>query len=159
MTLRVGIGADTHRLVAGRKLILGGVEIPFKKGLLGHSDADVLVHAIMDAMLGAMGEGDIGYYFPNLDEQYKDASSLTMLSEVGAMMARQRYELLNLDSVLMAEKPKIFPYRQQMTTNIAEAIGVSPEQVHVKATTTEGLGAIGRGEGVTAYAVVMLQRD
>jgi 2-C-methyl-D-erythritol 2,4-cyclodiphosphate synthase len=158
MTLRVGIGADTHRLVAGRKLVLGGVEIPNEKGLLGHSDADCLVHAVMDALLGAMGEGDIGYHFPNLDEQYKDASSLTMLAEVGAMMARQRYELVNLDSVVMMERPKLSPHREQMRINIAGALGVSPDQVYVKATTTEGLDAVGRGEGATAYAVVLLER-
>ena len=156
--MRIGLGVDTHRMVEGRGLILGGVDIPFERGLLGHSDADCLIHAIMDALLGAMGEGDIGHHFPDIDERYRDASSLEMLEEVGAMMARKRYALVNLDAVVMMERPKIAPYREEMRCNLASALGVDIDQVHLKATTTEGLDAVGSGDGVTAHAVALLER-
>lgn len=159
MTLRIGLGVDTHPLVEGRRLVLGGVEIPFERGLIGHSDADCLVHAVMDAILGALGEGDIGEYFPDLDERYRDASSIGMLMEVGSMIARQRYSLVNVDAVILAERPRLAVYRDQMCANIAGALAVEADQVHVKATTTEGLDAVGRGEGITCHAVVLLERS
>lgn len=147
-----------HRFTKGRPLILGGVDIPHPMGLFGHSDADCLVHAIMDALLGAMGEGDIGAHFPDLDERYRGASSLEMLEEVGAIMARKRFSLVNLDAVVMIEEPKLAPYRDEMRQHIANALGVNVDQVHVKATTTEELDAVGRGEGVMAHAVALLER-
>lgn len=158
MTLRIGLGVDMHRFVEGRPLILGGVRIPHDKGLAGHSDADCLTHAVMDALLGAMGQGDIGHHFPDLDSQWEGASSLRMLEEVGAMMARQRYVLLNVDSVVVMQRPKLAPYRDEMRQGLAGALGVGPGQVHVKATTTEGLDAAGREEGVMAHAVALLDR-
>lgn len=158
VTMRVGLGVDMHRFVQGRPLILGGVDIPHPLGLLGHSDADCLVHAVMDAILGAMGEGDIGAHFPDLDERYRGASSLEMLEEVGAMMARKRFSLVNLDAVVMIERPKMAPYRDEMRQHMANALGVDVAQVHVKATTTEELDAVGRGEGVMAHAVALLER-
>lgn len=158
MTFRIGLGVDMHRFEKGRRFILGGVDIPFEKGLLGHSDADCLVHAIMDALLGAMGEGDIGLHFPNLDEQYRDASSLEMLEEVGAMMARKRYELVNLDVVVMLQEPKISRYRDEMQVNVAQALGADAGQIHVKSTTTEGLDSVGEGAGCMAQAVALLSR-
>jgi 2-C-methyl-D-erythritol 2,4-cyclodiphosphate synthase len=156
--MRIGLGVDMHRFAEGRPLILGGVDIPHPLGLLGHSDADCLVHAVMDALLGAMGEGDIGAHFPDLDERYRGASSLEMLEEVGAIMARKRFSLVNLDAVVMIERPKLAPYRDEMRQHMANALGVDVEQVHLKATTTEELDAVGRGEGVMAHAVALLER-
>lgn len=158
MTLRIGLGVDMHPFADGRPFVLGGVSLPSERGLMGHSDADVLTHAIMDALLGAMGEGDIGEHFPDLDSRWMGASSLLMLEEVGAMMARQRYSVVNLDTVVLLEEPKIAPYRAEMAANIARALGVAVGQVHVKATTMEGLDAVGRKEGVMAHAVALLER-
>lgn len=158
MAFRIGLGVDMHRFAQGRPLILGGVDIPHPLGLLGHSDADCLVHAVMDAILGAMGEGDIGAHFPDLDERFRGASSLEMLEEVGGMMARTRFSLVNVDAVVMIERPKLAPYREEMRQHMANALGVDVEQVHVKATTTEELDAVGRGEGVMVHAVALLER-
>jgi 2-C-methyl-D-erythritol 2,4-cyclodiphosphate synthase len=157
--MRIGIGYDIHRLVAGRKLVLGGIEIPFRKGLLGHSDADVLLHAIMDAMLGACVLGDIGQHFPNTDKKYRNISSLLLLKKVIAMIKKERYAVLNIDATLVLEKPKLKDYFPRISATIARTIGLGPKKVSVKATTNEGLGAIGRGEGVAAYAVVLLKKN
>lgn len=156
--MRIGMGYDVHRLVEGRKLILGGVEIPFEKGLLGHSDADVLIHALMDAILGAMAMRDIGYHFPDNDEAYRGISSLVLLARVKAMMDDTGYELSNADITLMAERPKVAPYIEAMTRSIARTLKVSPDAIGIKATTTEGLGFVGRGEGMAAQAVVLLEK-
>lgn len=155
--MRVGIGYDVHRLAAGRKLILGGVEIPAAKGLVGHSDADVLVHAIMDAMLGACALGDIGQHFPNIDKKYKNISSLLLLKKVASLIRKKKYILVNVDATLILEKPKLKGYFPKMSGEIASTIGVAKNRVSVKATTNEGLGSIGRGEGVAAYAVVLME--
>ncbi|WP_026478126.1 2-C-methyl-D-erythritol 2,4-cyclodiphosphate synthase [Alkaliphilus transvaalensis] len=153
---RVGMGYDVHRLVEGRKLILGGVEIPYDKGLLGHSDADVLLHAIKDALLGAAALGDIGKHFPDTDEKYKDVDSLKLLEVVVAMLEDKGYRINNLDATIIAEKPKMAPYIEQMRENIAEAMKVAVEDVNVKATTTEGLGFTGKGKGIAAEAIVSI---
>ena len=155
--MRVGIGYDVHKLVENRPLILGGVKIPFDRGLLGHSDADVLVHAIMDAILGALGMGDIGRHFPDTDEKFKDISSISLLEQVGDMMKKAGYSVGNIDSVIMAEKPKMAPYLENMKTNISKALGIEPSMVNIKATTTEGLGFVGTGQGIAAKAVVLLK--
>lgn len=155
---RIGNGYDVHRLVEGRKLILGGVEIPHTLGLDGHSDADALVHAISDALLGAIGCGDIGKYFPDTDPKWKGVSSLTLLKQVGAMCEEQGFGITNIDSIIAAQKPKIAPYIEAMKQNIANALGIEPIQVNVKATTTETLGFVGREEGMAAYAVALLQQ-
>ncbi|MDA8212877.1 MAG: 2-C-methyl-D-erythritol 2,4-cyclodiphosphate synthase [Clostridia bacterium] len=152
--MRVGIGYDVHRLVEGRELILGGVEVPYHLGLLGHSDADVLLHAIKDALLGAVGAGDIGKHFPDSDPSYKGISSLVLLERVRDIIADKGYALNNLDAVIVAQKPKLAPYIPGMVSNIARVMGVEEGQVNVKATTTEGLGFTGTGEGIAAYAVV-----
>lgn len=153
---RVGMGYDVHRLVEGRKLILGGVEIPYDKGLLGHSDADVLLHAIKDALLGAAALGDIGKHFPDTDEKYKDVDSLKLLEVVVAMLEDKGYRINNVDATIIAEKPKMAPYIEQMRENIAEAMKVAVEDVNVKATTTEGLGFTGKGKGIAAEAIVSI---
>lgn len=153
---RVGLGYDVHQLAEGRKLILGGVEIEHTRGLLGHSDADVLVHAIMDAMLGALALGDIGKWFPDTDEKYKGADSMTLLSEVGAMIAEKGYEIGNIDSIIVAQAPKCAPHIDAMRQNIAETLGLELDQVSVKATTEEKLGFTGRKEGIAAKAIVLL---
>ncbi|WP_031517285.1 2-C-methyl-D-erythritol 2,4-cyclodiphosphate synthase [Desulfofalx alkaliphila] len=150
--MRVGIGYDVHRLVEGRPLIIGGVKIPFQLGLAGHSDADVLVHAVMDALLGAAGLGDIGRHFPDSDEKYKGASSLLLLMEVKEKLRQKGYRVNNLDAVLVAQAPKLAPHISAMQSNIAAALEVPPDMVNVKATTTEHLGFVGRGEGIGAYA-------
>jgi 2-C-methyl-D-erythritol 2,4-cyclodiphosphate synthase len=155
--MRVGIGYDVHPLVAERPLILGGVTIPFEKGLDGYSDADVLVHAIMDSLLGAAGLKDIGHQFPGGDPQYKDASSIRMLEQVGRMVASQGYVIKNVDSVLIAQDPKIAPYIDEMRNNLSRALRIDAGQVMVKATTTDGLGFTGKGEGMAAYAVCLLE--
>lgn len=153
---RVGIGYDIHPLVKGRKLILGGVHIPFERGLLGHSDADVLLHAICDALLGAAALGDIGKHFPNTSRKYKNISSLTLLRHVGTLLKRERFEILNVDSTIILERPKVLPYSGRMVLAISRALGMKSHQVSVKATTQEGLGFIGRGEGCAALAVASI---
>jgi len=153
---KVGIGYDAHRFVEKRKLILGGVEIPFEKGLLGHSDADVLIHAIIDAILGAMGENDIGRLFPDTDMKYKDISSIILLKEVSKLLENKGMSIINIDTTIVAQKPKISPYTDEMKTNIAKALNIEKTQVNIKGKTTEGLGFEGREEGVSAYAIVLL---
>jgi 2-C-methyl-D-erythritol 2,4-cyclodiphosphate synthase len=154
--MRVGFGYDVHRLAEDRKLILGGVTIPFEKGLLGHSDADVLLHGIMDALLGAAGMGDIGQHFPDSDPAYEGADSMQLLQKVGSMVSEKGYLIENIDATVIAQAPKIGPYREQMREGIAKALGITPGQVNVKATTEEGLGFTGKGEGISACAVCML---
>lgn len=154
--MRLGIGYDVHPLVAGRPLVLGGVEIPFERGLAGYSDADVLLHAVMDALLGAAGAGDVGRHFPDSDPQYKGVSSLFLLARVAQILAGQGLAVGNIDSVVVAQAPRLVPYIPQMELNIAGALGVAPGQVNVKATTTEWLGFTGRGEGIAAYAISCL---
>lgn len=157
-SLRIGHGYDVHRLVEGRRLILGGVEIPWEKGLLGHSDADVLTHAVMDALAGAARLGDIGKLFPDTDPAYAGISSLKLLAEVGKRLNEKRYAVVNVDVVLLAQAPKVGPYRQQMAENLAAALGIDVEQMNVKATTEEGLGFTGDGSGMAAHAVVLLEK-
>lgn len=154
--MRIGQGYDVHRLVEGRKLIIGGVDIPYEKGLLGHSDADVLLHAVMDALLGAAALGDIGQHFPDSDERYKGISSIALLKEVGKILQENGYMIENIDSTVIAQRPKLLPYRPQMAENIAAALGIEKEQVSVKATTEEGLGFTGSGEGISAQAIALL---
>jgi len=155
--MRIGHGYDVHRLVAGRRLILGGVDIPFETGLLGHSDADVLLHAICDAILGAIGEGDIGRHFPDTDPAFKGASSLLLLGKVMALADSRGYRTGNVDATIVAQRPKLAPYVLQMRENIAAALGCDATRVNVKATTTEELGFAGRQEGIAAYSVVLLE--
>jgi 2-C-methyl-D-erythritol 2,4-cyclodiphosphate synthase len=154
--MRIGHGYDVHRLVAGRKLIMGGVDIPWDLGLLGHSDADVLLHAIADAILGAIGEGDIGKHFPDTDAAYKGADSLKLLSHVMRLAESRGYLLGNLDATIIAQQPKMAPHISTMRDNIATVLNAAIEQVNVKATTEEGLGFSGRGEGISAHAVVLM---
>ncbi len=154
--MRVGIGFDVHRLVPGRDLILGGVKIPYEKGLLGHSDADVLLHAIMDALLGASGERDIGYHFPDNDMKYKGISSLTLLETVYNKIKDKGYKLNNLDSIIVAERPKVSSFIEEMRENISNIMMVEHDRINIKATTTETLGFTGRGEGIAAYCTVSL---
>jgi len=155
--MRIGIGYDVHRLVENRPLIVGGAKIPFDRGLLGHSDADVLVHAIMDGILGALGMGDIGRHFPDSSDQYKDISSISLLSRVGDMVGESSYRIVNIDSIIMAESPKMAPYLEDMKANISNALGIEPSMVNIKATTTEGLGFVGSGQGIAAKAVALLE--
>ena len=157
--LRIGHGYDVHRLAEGRKLILGGVEVSWDRGLLGHSDADVLVHAVMDALTGASRLGDIGKLFPDTDPAYAGISSLKLLAEVGRLLAEQGFAVVNIDATLLAQAPKIAPYRARMAENIAMALGIEPERVNVKATTEEGLGFTGDGSGMAAHAVVLLEQS
>ena len=154
--MRIGHGYDVHRLVEGRRLILGGVDIPYEKGLLGHSDADVLVHAVMDALLGAMGAPDIGQLFPDKDPAYKGANSMVLLARVAELMREKGYALGNLDATVLAQSPKLAPHIPQMKENIARVLNVSLEQVNVKATTEEHLGFTGSGDGMAAHAVCLL---
>ena len=154
--MRIGHGYDVHRLTEGRKLILGGVDIPYEKGLLGHSDADVLVHAVMDALLGAMGAPDIGQLFPDKDPAYKGADSMVLLARVATIMKERGYVLGNLDATILAQAPKLAPYIPAMRENMARVLEVSLEQVNVKATTEEHLGFTGSGEGMAAHAVCLL---
>ena len=156
--MRIGFGYDVHRLVEGRKLVLGGVEIPFEKGLEGHSDADVLLHAICDGLLGALGEGDIGRHFPNTDPRLKDISSLKILQAVALKMAQHNFEVENIDSTVVAERPRIGPYVPKMEEKIAQTLNLSFGRVNVKATTSEGLGFTGEGRGIAAYAVVLIKQ-
>ena len=157
--MRIGHGYDVHRLVEGRKLILGGAEIPWEKGLLGHSDADVLVHAVMDSLLGAAGLGDIGGHFPDTDPAYAGADSLEMLSHVVALLAEQGFSVGNVDATVLAQRPKLAPYIPQMKEGLARAMGIDPSQVNVKATTEEGLGFTGSGEGMAAHAVCLIGKE
>ena len=156
--MRIGHGYDVHRLVEGRDLILGGVRIPHEKGLLGHSDADVLTHAVMDALSGAARLGDIGKLFPDTDPAYKGISSLKLLGEVARLLKEQGWSVVNIDATLIAQAPKVAPYRQTMVENIAGVLGVTAEQVNVKATTEEKLGFTGDGSGMAAHAVVLLEK-
>jgi 2-C-methyl-D-erythritol 2,4-cyclodiphosphate synthase len=159
MNIRVGNGLDVHALVSGRNLVLGGVTIPFERGLKGHSDADALLHAICDAVLGALGEGDIGAHFPDTDPRYKDADSRILLRTIWQHAVAEGYSLGNIDATIVAEAPRLAPYIRQMTANIASDLGAGIEQVNVKATTTEGLGFAGRGEGIAALATVLLVKN
>ncbi|MBI4782751.1 MAG: 2-C-methyl-D-erythritol 2,4-cyclodiphosphate synthase [Oscillatoriophycideae cyanobacterium NC_groundwater_1537_Pr4_S-0.65um_50_18] len=156
MDFRIGNGYDIHRLVGDRPLILGGVHIPHELGLLGHSDADALTHAIMDAMLGALSLGDIGHYFPPTDPQWKGADSLELLQQVNALIHQKNWRIGNLDTVIVAERPKIKPHIQAMRDRLAATLGLAPDQIGIKATTNEKLDAVGREEGIAAYAVVLL---
>ena len=155
-TMRVGMGYDVHKLVEGRKLILGGVEIEHTLGLLGHSDADVLVHAIMDALLGAAALGDIGKHFPDTDPVYKGISSMRLLEHVKNLLEEQGYIVENIDATVIAQKPKLRPFIEQMEQNVADTLGISREQINIKATTEEGLGFSGREEGIAAQAICLL---
>jgi 2-C-methyl-D-erythritol 2,4-cyclodiphosphate synthase len=155
--MRVGMGYDVHKLVEGRKLILGGVDIPYEKGLLGHSDADVLLHAIMDSLLGAAALGDIGKHFPDTDEKYKGADSMQLLKEVGSLIDKENMLVGNIDATVIAQRPKLAPYIETMRENIAECLGLDKGQVNVKATTEEGLGFTGEGSGISAQAVCLLE--
>lgn len=154
--MRIGQGYDVHKLVEGRDLILGGVTVPYEKGLLGHSDADVLVHAVMDALLGAAALGDIGQHFPDTDPKYKGISSIALLKEVGALLEKEGYIIENIDATIIAQRPKLAAYRPQMAKNIAEALHLEVNQVSVKATTEEGLGFTGSGEGISTQAITLL---
>lgn len=154
--MRIGMGYDVHRLVEGRELILGGVTIPYKKGLLGHSDADVLLHAVMDALLGAAALGDIGKHFPDTDSAYKGISSLELLKKVGEMLEEHSFLIENIDATIIAQAPKMRPYIDTMRENIAHTLGITPEQVNVKATTEEGLGFTGTEEGMASQAICLL---
>lgn len=154
--MRVGMGYDVHKLVEDRDLILGGVRIPYEKGLLGHSDADVLLHAIMDALLGAAALGDIGKHFPDTNDKYKGASSVELLKHVGRLLEEECYIIENIDATIIAQKPKMRGYIEEMEKNIADVLGLEKNQVNVKATTEEGLGFTGSGEGISAQAVCML---
>ena len=156
---RTGHGYDVHKLVENRDLILGGVNIPHEKGLLGHSDADVLLHAVMDALLGAAALGDIGKHFPDTDERYKGADSMKLLSEVSTLIKNQGYRIENIDSTVIAQAPKLAPYIETMRKNIAKAAGCSPDAVNVKATTEEHLGFTGEKLGISAHAVCLISKD
>ena len=157
--MRIGFGYDSHRLAKGRKLILGGLEIPFEKGLVGHSDADCLIHALCDAILGALGEGDIGGHFPDTDPAYKGISSLALLENVGRIAAVAGYGLVHADCTVVMERPKLAPYRTAMATAMAQALGVLPNQISLKAKTNEGMGLVGAGEGAAAFAVATLSQE
>ena len=156
--MRVGMGYDVHRLSAGRKLIIGGVEIPYEKGLLGHSDADVLLHAIMDALLGAAALGDIGKHFPDTDPEYEGISSIKLLEHVGRLLDESGYVIENIDATIIAQRPKMRPYIEQMRENIASALNIETGQVNVKATTEEGLGFTGTGEGISSQAICAVEK-
>lgn len=153
------MGYDIHRLVAGRKLILGGVAIPFGKGLLGHSDADVLTHAVCDALLGAAGLGDIGRHFPDTSSEFKGISSLVLLARTVEMVYNKKFEIVNIDTTVFAQAPKIAPHEKEMKQRLADTIGIDPGRINIKATTTEGLGVIGREEGIGAMAVALLKNE
>jgi 2-C-methyl-D-erythritol 2,4-cyclodiphosphate synthase len=157
VVFRVGFGCDVHRLIEGRPLILGGVKIPYTKGLLGYSDADVLTHAIIDAILGALGKGDIGRHFPDSDPAYKGIDSLFLLRKVVTLAHDEKFKVHNLDATIVAQKPKLTPHLNDMEERLSGVLGVDPKMVNVKATTTEGLGFYGREEGLAAYAVVTLK--
>lgn len=156
--LRIGHGYDVHRLTEGRPLILGGLTIPYERGLDGHSDADVLLHAVMDALLGAAALGDIGALFPDTDNAYRGASSLALLREVGRQLADAGYDVVNIDATVLAQAPKLAPYRDRMRANVADALGIDVSCVSIKATTEEGLGFTGSGDGMAAHAAAMIEK-
>ena len=158
MMFRIGQGFDVHQLTEGRPFIIGGITIPYEKGLLGHSDADVLLHTVADACLGAIGEGDIGKHFPDTDPDFKDADSAKLMEHVWQLVKNKGYELVNADCTIIAQKPKMAPYIEQMRVRIAELLEAAPEQINVKATTTEKLGFTGRGEGIASQVVVLLKK-
>ncbi len=158
MMFRIGQGFDVHQLTEGRPLIIGGITIPYEKGLLGHSDADVLLHTVADACLGAIGEGDIGKHFPDTDPNFKDADSAKLMEHVWQLVKNKGYELVNADCTIIAQKPKMAPYIDQMRIRIAELLEAAPEQINVKATTTEKLGFTGRGEGIASQVAVLLKK-
>jgi len=155
--MKVGIGYDIHRLVEDRPLFLGGIEIPYIKGLLGFSDGDVVLHAISDAMLGAIGAGDIGEHFPNTDQRYKDIRSLEILKKTVEMVYSKKFSVGNIDTVIIAEEPKLYPFKDKMIAAISGILGVDKSKVNIKATTNEGVGSLGKGDAIAAYAVVMLE--
>jgi 2-C-methyl-D-erythritol 2,4-cyclodiphosphate synthase len=157
VSVTTGIGYDSHRLAEGRRLILGGVEIEHERGLAGHSDADVLTHAIIDALLGAAGMGDIGEHFPDTDERYRDADSIALLGVVLERVAEKGYRVTHVDSTVIMERPKLSPHREAIRARLAETMGLAPEHLNLKATTGEGMGFVGRGEGVAALAIATLQ--
>lgn len=157
--MRIGMGYDIHRFAADRKLILGGVEIAHDRGLLGHSDADVLIHAVCDALLGAAGMGDIGLHFPDTDIQYKDADSMLLLKRVGNMLTESGFNIVNIDATIMAERPKISPHRLSMQKNISSTLNMPSNLINIKATTAEGLGPVGRAEGIAAMCIAMLSHQ
>ncbi|MBR8829888.1 MAG: 2-C-methyl-D-erythritol 2,4-cyclodiphosphate synthase [Chroococcopsis gigantea SAG 12.99] len=159
MNIRIGNGYDIHRLVTGRPLILGGIEIPHSSGLLGHSDADVLTHAIMDALLGALSLGDIGHYFPPTDPQWEGANSLVLLQQVHKLILEKGWQINNIDSVIVAEKPKLKPHILTMRDKLSRTLNLEPDRIGIKATTNEGLDATGKEEGIAAYAVALLIQD
>ena len=154
--MRIGLGCDTHRLVEGRKLILGGIEIEHSKGLLGHSDADALIHAVIDAVLGAAGLGDIGTLFPDTDAKYKDISSLVLLEEAGRRVREEGFEIVNIDTIIIAQKPKMAPYKALMAQKMAEVLQIDASRINVKAKTNENMGFTGREEGIETRAVALL---
>ena len=154
--MRIGIGCDTHRLVEDRRLVLGGVEIPYEKGLLGHSDADALIHAVIDALLGAAALGDIGTLFPDNDDKYKDISSLVLLKETARRILEAGYKIVNIDTVIIAQKPKMAPYKEKMAEAMAEALSIEKSQINVKAKTNERMGFVGREEGIETRAIALL---
>lgn len=156
--MRIGIGYDVHKLMEGRKLIIGGVDIPYSEGLLGHSDADVLIHAIMDSILGALAENDIGKHFPDTDMEYKDISSMVLLKRVYNIMNEKGYEIGNIDSVIAAQSPKLEPYILEMRKNISKVLNTSIENINIKATTTEELGFVGKRQGMSSYSVCLLKK-
>ena len=158
MNYRIGLGYDIHPLVRGRKLILGGVNIPYAKGLKGHSDADVLIHAICDALLGAMGKDDIGKHFPDTDKSLKDISSIKLLGKVSAILRKEGYKINNLDTVMVLEAPRVSPFKDKMKREIAAALDIASSNINIKATTQEGIGQIGRGKAAAAYAVALIRR-
>jgi len=157
--MRVGFGYDVHQLVENRKLVLGGVEIPYDKGLLGHSDADALSHAIGDALLGSLALGDIGLHFPDTDARYAGVSSLLLLKQIAKMVADNRFKISNIDSTVVLEKPKILPYVKKMRKNIADSLLIAESQVSIKATTSEKMGFVGKGEGIAVYACVLVEEN
>jgi 2-C-methyl-D-erythritol 2,4-cyclodiphosphate synthase len=157
MGIRIGSGFDVHRLVYGRKLVLGGVDIPYEKGLLGHSDADVLVHAVCDALLGALGMGDIGHLFPDADPEHKDASSMKFLEKIAELIHKDGFHIINLDATLIADAPRMDAHRNEMAANIAASLNIDKKCINVKATTTEGLGFTGQGLGIAALCVALIQ--
>lgn len=154
--MRIGMGYDVHKLVEGRKLIMGGVEIPYERGLLGHSDADVLIHAVMDSLLGAAALGDIGKHFPDTDPKYSGISSIVLLEKVGKLLSNAGYTIGNIDSTIIAQKPKMAPHIELMRKNIAAALQIEVDKIGIKATTEEGLGFTGRGEGISAQSIALL---
>lgn len=154
--MKIGMGYDIHRLVEDRKLFLGGVEIPYIKGLLGYSDGDVLLHAIADAILGAMSAGDIGQYFPNTDPQYKGIASKEIVAKVIGIMKDKKFILKNVDTVILTEEPQVYPFKEKMLDRLSEILGIGRDSINIKATTNEGVGSVGRGDAIAAYAVALL---